>query len=306
MTKYTKILDLEDCVFNELIENALMDKLGLIDYKSYYIEAFSKKLNLKIHETRYYLNSAFWPQKYKHIRENSKLSSLSNFELNYDILNNLSISSIQYNALLLFFKYKVDPHDIEIYLFIPDLSNIIFKLYEKYPNLINKKGKTKMENLSTKKENFDFKITRSNRYMLKKIYDYYDHNFTSLWTDFLNENPSIQAIETFEKILIGETKKSAMEKLPEFETVLKWINDYKKEIDEKQNTPDIKFSNVKEPKESCDCQTLLPTTKDYEDITNKLLFILIRGVKIKKKKSQSFANIMIVETLIVLRLRLIK
>lgn len=96
-------------------------------------------LNLKVFQVRYYLNYAFYKTKHyrpKNSYNNDDILKFYNFDLNYGVFENTPLWALQYNVVILFFKYNVNPHDIEIYFLLPNLSTIILTLYRKYQNLI--------------------------------------------------------------------------------------------------------------------------------------------------------------------------
>ena len=68
----------------------------------------------------------------------------------------------------------------------------------------------------------NFKITRSNRHILKDI-----TNLEHLFICFVNSNPDSQKKDIFYTILEGNTKKADMEKHPQFKNVCKWIDTFR-------------------------------------------------------------------------------
>lgn len=309
MDDYINILDLDDFAFKELRKDPHIDKLhlfssdkrkisheiyaknskltyvekkivklyiGLENFKKYSVMSIAKKLNLKVYQVRYYLNSAFYKikrNKYKY----DNMFNLHDLDLNYDVLNSTPLSSLQYNVLILLFKYKVNPHDIEIYFFVPNLSTIIFTLYKKYPNLIiNKKGEYKMDMNKAIK----FKSTRSNRYILRDI------NIKELLNFFDNKNMNILQVDILLTILEGQTRKADMEKHPEFKNICKYIDEFR------ENTTHTSSSTLKSS-ESTDISNkedkiqieVQNNSSNLESvITDKFFTILKANIKIKKKK----------------------
>lgn len=243
-------------------------------------------LNLKVFQVRYYLNSAFYKTKHyrpKNSYKNDDILKFYNFDLNYGVFENTPLWALQYNVVILFFKYNVNPHDIEIYFLLPNLSTIILTLYRKYQNLIiTKKGECQMDQQN-------FKITRSNRHILKDI-----TNLEHLFICFVNSNPDSQKKDIFCTILEGNTKKADMEKYPQFKNVCKWIDTFREKnyhfsnptLNNTKNTNLSKEDNENEKKNEKEIEN--DHSNNYSNleslITDKLFSILKADIKIKKKK----------------------
>lgn len=243
-------------------------------------------LNLKLFQVRYYLNSAFYKTKHyrpKNSYNNDDILKFYNFDLNYEVFENTPLSALQYNVVILFFKYNVNPHDIEIYFLLPNLSTIILTLYRKYQNLIiTKKGECQMDQQN-------FKITRSNRHILKDI-----TNLEHLFICFVNSNPDSQKKDIFCTILEGNTKKADMEKHPQFKNVCKWIDTFREKnyhfsnptLNNNKNTNLSKEDNENEKENEKEIEN--DHSNDYSNlesaIADKFFSILKADIKIKKKK----------------------
>ena len=132
----------ENSSFTQTQKSILKLHLGLIDLKRYSISSISKILRLPISQVRYYLNSACYNVRYSYkTYRHDSLQDFYNYDLNYNLLNiTKEISDLQYNVLILFFKYNVIPSDIEIYYLIPSINVMLLHLFKKYPNLFIKKG----------------------------------------------------------------------------------------------------------------------------------------------------------------------
>lgn len=321
MNNYISIWDLDDFVFKELKKDLHIDKLhlssydrrkitceiyaknskltyiekkivslyiGLENFKKHSVISIAKMLNLKVFQVRYYLNSAFYKTKHyrpKNSYNNDDILKFYNFDLNYEVFENTPLSALQYNVVILFFKYNVNPHDIEIYFLLPNLSTIILTLYRKYQNLIiTKKGECQMDQQN-------FKITRSNRHILKDI-----TNLEHLFICFVNSNPDSQKKDIFCTILEGNTKKADMEKHPQFKNVCKWIDTFREKnyhfsnptLDNNENTNLSKEDNENENENENENKIEIDHSNNYSNlesvITDKLFSILKADIKIKKKK----------------------
>ena len=211
-------------------------------------------LNLKVFQVRYYLN--------------------------YEVFENTALWALQYNVVILFFKYNVNPHDIEIYFLLPNLSTINLTLYRKYQNLIiTKKGECQMDQQN-------FKITRSNRHILKDV-----TNLEHLFICFVNSNPDSQKKDIFYTILEGNTKKADMEKHAQFKDVCKWIDTFR-EKNYHISIPTLDNSLSKEENEN---KIEIEHSNNYSNlesvIADNLFSILKANIKIKKKKRKELCKL---------------
>lgn len=286
----------KNSIFTLIQKSILKLHLGIIDLENYSIFSISNILGLPVFKVRYYLNSACYSIRYSYkIYKHNSMQNFYNYDLNYDLLNiTEGISDLQYNVLILFFKYNVNPIDIEFYYLIPNINVMLLHLLNKYPNIFIKKGDKKMIELQA-----DFKRTRSNRFILKdiNIEDFLKY-FNSL------DNTTSEMENTLKKILTGKLLKNELETLPEYTTVCQYIEKYITLTKHKDSflidsnsskstskttlfdddTDEVKNnSNEVESSKTCNNIKVLKNQSSSTLITDKLFYILKKDIKIKKK-----------------------
>ena len=136
----------------------------------------------------------------------------------------------------------------------------------------------------------NFKITRSNRHILKDI-----TNLEHLFICFVNSNPDSQKKDIFYTILEGNTKKADMEKHPQFKNVCKWIDTFREKnyhfsnptLNNNKNTNLSKEDNENEKENEKEIEN--DHSNDYSNlesaIADKFFSILKANIKIKKKRA---------------------
>lgn len=277
-------LSSKNCEFTEIQKSILKLFLGVSDIKDHSIYSISKKLNIPVHQVRYLLNSACYSIKYSYKSYTyDSLQELYNYDLNYELLDiSNDISALQYNVLILFFKYKVHPIDIEIYYLLPNINVLLLNLFNKHKNIFVKKETKKMLEFQP-----NFKRTRSNRFILQNInIKEFLKYFNSL------DNISQEMENTLKEILAGKLLIKDLEKLPEFTKICKCIAKYNSLNIAKDSSLSNKNTSLDSSPDAIDNTNLSDTSaydKENENdlasiqIINKLLYVLKHNIKIKKK-----------------------
>ena len=142
----------------------------------------------------------------------------------------------------------------------------------------------------------NFKITRSNRHILKDI-----TNLEHLFICFVNSNPDSQKKDIFYTILEGNTKKADMEKHPQFKDVCKWIDTFREKnyhfsnptLNNNKNNNLSKEDNENEKENEKEIEN--DHSNNYSNlesvITDNLFSILKANIKIKKKKRKELCKL---------------
>lgn len=268
----------KDFMFTDEEKYILLLYIGMIDFKKHSTYTIAKELNKREEEIRYIIRKCtckIWP---KQINKVSDINKWYNFGINYEVLSKVSLNSLQYNVLILFFKYKVYPEDIEIYYRISSVENILLNIKKQYKNIIMSKESKTMDNITTKPE---LNITRSNRHILNGVTNENFDKFYELVVSHLNKDE----LETFHIIVKGQTKVADMLHRRSYETVRKFINDV---LRNESLTTDTKPVNevVKLPEQvpQTEVENNGTTLEEPKDLTPKFLYILTHKVKIKEKK----------------------
>lgn len=140
----------------------------------------------------------------------------------------------------------------------------------------------------------NFKITRSNRHILKDI-----TNLEHLFICFVNSNPDSQKKDIFYTILEGNTKKADMEKHPQFKDVCKWIDTFREKnyhfsistLDNNKNNNLSKEENENENENKIEIEHSNNYSNLESVIADNLFSILKANIKIKKKKRKELCKL---------------
>lgn len=276
---FVKMFD-KDFMFTEEEKSILLLYIGMMDFKQHSTYTIAKDLNKSEEKIRFIIKKCIG-EIFPKCLKNKNIYDINiwyNFDINYEVLSKAQLTPLQYNVLILFFKYKICPKDIEIYYRLSSLANIFLNIKKQYKNIfISKESKT-MDNITTRPE---LNITRSNRHILNGVTKENFDKFYELVVSHLSKDD----LKTFHTIIEGKTKVSELLHIRNYETVRKSINDVlQSDFLATDTKPENEVVKIPEQVPQTEVENNATTFEEPKDLTPKFLYILTHNVKIKKEK----------------------